>query len=101
MRRAKSIEPMAEVKEQFRPEIQGLKAASAVLLPLDGLTPEECEVVASIARELENMLPKDETSVAEPRPTDRATITTAQATRLLELTHDSQLRSLKQELDAQ
>ena len=94
----------AKVEEQspIRPEIHGLKAVCAALIALDGLTPEECEAVASIARDLEHMLPKpkDEMPAAEHHPTDRATLTTAQATRLLELTHDSQLRSCKQELDA-
>jgi len=99
-----NMELKADMEEPspIRPEIHGLKAACAALIALDGLTPEECEAVASTARHLENLLPKPqgEMPAADPRPTDRAMMTTAQAIRLLELTHDSQLRSCKHERDA-
>jgi len=76
-----NMELKADVEEPspVRPENHGLKAACAALIALDGLTPKECEAVASTARHLENLLPRPqgETPAAEPRPTDPATITTA------------------------
>jgi hypothetical protein len=56
------INKKTEVKEELvvRPEIQVLRAACDALIVLDGLNPMEEQALASITRDLSNMIQNSE-----------------------------------------